>query len=66
MEELGKPEERELEGITLKVTGTDDFGRITYKSTNGKRYVDVDGVPNTCSLDGEPDTPIKPGKWRIR
>lgn len=46
------------EKIVLTPKGEDNFSRTVYRGDNGKKYVDVDGVPHTMSRDGEPDSPL--------
>jgi len=45
--------------ILLTANGQDDFSRTLYKGNNGKKYVDVDGVPHTMSREGEPESPLR-------
>lgn len=43
----------------VKYVGSDDWGRGLYKGTDGKTYVDVDGILHTMTDQGEPIAPAK-------
>jgi len=49
----------ENEMIKAKCVGEDDWSRKLYKGTNGKIYVNVDGVLYSMTREGEPLAPVK-------
>ena len=44
--------------ITATYIGEDDWSRRLYKDSNGKKYVDVDGILHTITGEGEPNYPV--------
>lgn len=49
------------EDLTLKSTGKDDWNRDTFSGSDGKNYVDVDGVIHSMTAEGEPFAPYGGG-----